>query len=78
MAVDLLAAIDNPIPFFAFFARIKRFTEGIVYLYLHKDMQTVSTSDLVPSQGKDVLHATATKYKPKPVTTSLEHLARYA
>ena len=41
-------------------------------------MQTVSTSDLVPSQGKDVLHAIATKYKSKPVIAAFEHLARYA
>ena len=74
MAVDFLATIDNPIPFFAFFARIKRFTEGIVYLHLHKDMQAVSTSDLVPSQSKDILHAAAAKYKSKLTVASIEHL----
>ena len=74
MAVDLLAAIDNPIPFFA----PKRSTEGIVHLYLHKDMQAVSTSDLVSSQGKDILHVAATKYKSKLAAASIKHLEWYA
>jgi hypothetical protein len=74
LALDFLATTNHSVPFFA----LKRFIEGTVYLYLHKDMQTVPTSNLVPSQGKDILHVTVKKYKSKPATASIEHLARYA